>query len=72
MQGLSIGGVQLIIYNVYGIAFFYGAYAVADGRRDGGHIITSLLAALMGGIMMGMVCVCMGGRAGFGGEDKGR
>eukprot|EP00775_Hariotina_reticulata_P008041 gene8041-8236_t len=52
--GLSLGGLQFVMFSSYALALFYGAWRVTQGKMTGGDVVNVMFAALMGSFSLGM------------------
>jgi hypothetical protein len=55
IQGLSLGGNNLVEYCTWAGALYYGAWRVATGHYTGGQVLNIMAATLIGGFSLGQV-----------------
>lgn len=52
--GLALGSLYIIMFGMYGLAFWYGSTLVFSGELDVGDLLTSFFSALIGAFALGI------------------
>ncbi|GBF96721.1 ABC transporter B family-like [Raphidocelis subcapitata] len=52
--GLSVGGMQFVVFSSYALALWYGAHRVAAGAYTGGEVVSVIIASLIGSFSLGL------------------
>eukprot|EP00879_Flechtneria_rotunda_P003779 GHRR01004019.1.p1 GENE.GHRR01004019.1~~GHRR01004019.1.p1 ORF type:complete len:1293 (+),score=472.26 GHRR01004019.1:779-4657(+) len=52
--GVTLGGMQFVMFCSYAIALFYGAVRISQGYYTGGDVMSVMFAALMGAFSLGL------------------
>lgn len=67
IAGMSLGGMQFIMFCSYALALYYGSVRVTQGKMTGGDVVNVMFAALLGSFSLGMVslplAICISYRA---------
>ena len=55
VTGMSLGGLNFVLFGAYAVSLFYGANRVAAGAMTGGSVLAVMMAALVGSFSLGQV-----------------
>lgn len=56
--GLSLGSLMLVMFSMYGLAFWYGSTLVVAGEINEGQLLTAFFGVLIGAFSLAQVGCC--------------
>jgi hypothetical protein len=55
VTGMSLGGLNFVLFGAYAVSLYYGCTRVAAGAMTGGSVLAVMMAALVGSFSLGQV-----------------